>query len=54
MSYDWGHERPAITRPILLNRLGLHSAADIGLTEFDGFLHAEIILTELLSSWNRL
>jgi cell filamentation protein len=35
---------------ILPNLLGLKSAEDIGLSEFEGFLKAEILFTEKLSS----
>jgi len=35
---------------ILPNRLGLKTAEDIGISEFEGFLKAEILYTEKLSS----
>lgn len=44
------YESPNNQCEILPNLLGLRSAEDIALSEFEGFLKAEIILTEKLSS----
>lgn len=44
------YETPKDQSEILPNLLGLGSAEDIALSEFEGFLKAEILLTEKLSS----
>ncbi|MDP1726343.1 MAG: Fic family protein [Bacteroidota bacterium] len=47
------YKTPNSQSEILPNLLGLKSSEDIALSEFEGFLKAEIILTEKLSSRTR-
>ncbi len=49
MKYDIPEEQAEI----LPNKLGLTKAEDIAISEFDGFLEAEILLTESLGSKTR-